>query len=45
VTAPTGLTFRNAKAITLQNTVVTPTKGGKPFILETQAEVEGLPRQ
>jgi len=45
VTAPTGLTFRNAKAITLQNTVVTPTKGGKPFILETQAKVEGLPRQ
>ena len=45
VTAPTGLTFRNAKAIKLQDTVITPTKGGKPVILETQAEVEGLPRQ
>ena len=44
VTAPIGLTIRNAKAIKLQNTVVTPTKGGKPFILETQAEVEGLPK-
>jgi polygalacturonase len=43
VTAPTGLMFRNARAIKLKNTVVTPTKGGKPFILETQAEVEGLP--
>jgi polygalacturonase len=45
ITAPTGLTVRNAKAIKLQNTLVTPTKGGKPFILEAQAEVEGLPRQ
>lgn len=44
VTAPTGLMFRNARAIKLQNTTVTPAKG-LPFILETNAEVEGLPRQ
>jgi polygalacturonase len=42
VTAPTGLMFRNARAIKLQNTTVTPAKG-PPFILETNAEVEGLP--
>lgn len=44
VTAPTGLMFRNARAIKLQNTTVTPTKG-LPFILETNAEVEGLPQR
>jgi polygalacturonase len=44
VTAPTGLTFRNVKAITLTNTLVTPTKGGAPFILETNAVVDGLPK-
>jgi polygalacturonase len=43
VTAPTGLTFRNAKAIKLLKTTVTPTAGGAPFIVETNAEVEGLP--
>jgi len=43
VTAPTGLTFRNARGIKLRNTIVTPTKGGEAFILEQQAEVEGLP--
>lgn len=43
VTAPTGLTFRNAKAITLKNSTITPTKGGAPFILETNAVVDGLP--
>jgi polygalacturonase len=43
VTAPTGLIFRNARAIKLQNTMVTATKGGEAFILEAQTEVEGLP--
>jgi polygalacturonase len=42
VTAPTGLMFRNARAIKLQNTTVTPAKG-PPFILEANTEVEGLP--
>ena len=44
VTAPTGLMFRNARAIKLQNTTVTPAKG-LPFILEANAEVEGLPQR
>ncbi len=44
VTAPAGLMFRNAHAIKLQNTTVTPTKG-PPFILEANAKVEGLPQQ
>jgi hypothetical protein len=44
VTAPTGLMFRNVRAIKLQNTTVTPTKG-PPFILESNAEVEGLPQR
>lgn len=44
VTAPTGLLFRNARGIKLQNTTVTPAKGA-PFILESQAEVAGLPPQ
>jgi polygalacturonase len=44
IIAPTGLMFRNARAIKLRNTVVTPTKGGEAFILEAQAEVAGLPR-
>lgn len=43
VTAPTGLTLRNVKAIKLVNSTVTPTAGGKAFILESQAEVLGLP--
>jgi polygalacturonase len=43
VTAPTGLMFRNARAIKLQNTMVTATKGGEAFILGLQTEVEGLP--
>lgn len=42
VTAPTGLMFRNTRAIKLQNTTVTPAKGPS-FILETNAEVAGLP--
>jgi len=45
MTAPTGLTFRNARGIKLQNTAVTATKGGEAFILEAQAEVEGLPQR
>lgn len=44
VTAPTGLMFRNVRAIQLQATTITPAKG-PPFILETNAEVTGLPRQ
>jgi polygalacturonase len=44
VTAPTGLIFRNTRAIKLQNATVSPTKGGAPFILETNAVVEGLPK-
>jgi polygalacturonase len=44
VTAPTGLMFRNTRAIKLQNATVSPTKGGAPFILETNAVVEGLPK-
>lgn len=43
VTAPAGLMFRHARAIKLQNTTVTPAKG-RPFILEANAEVEGLPQ-
>lgn len=43
VTAPTGMNFRNAKGIKLVNSQVTLTKAGEPFILESQAEVTGLP--
>jgi len=43
VTAPTGLTFRNARGIKLQNSSVMPAKGA-PFILEANTEVDGLPK-
>jgi len=43
VTAPTGLTFRNARGIKLKNSTVMPAKGA-PFILEANTEVDGLPK-
>ena len=44
VTAPKGLTVRNAKAIKLTNATIEAEKG-EPFILETNAVVEGLGQQ